>query len=234
MPAPFRSQRRRASAALLGALFACFPAWAGELRDELANLARQNGFVIEGLDKVEPGPAPSAEGSPAERVKALLVDYNYLLVGGSNTIEKVRISRRKPSDGVVRSADRAYVKTQRQGSHHQVQVAVAGPNGVGKTLSLLIDTGASTLVLPESMMSELGFAPEALRAGSSHTANGTVPVRVGTLSSVRVGAVSAQDVEVSFIADQQLGGAMLLGMSFLSRFRMTIDDAGGELILYAR
>lgn len=232
MPAPFRFQG--SLSVLLCAMLACSPAWAGELRDELADLAQRNGFVIEGLDKVEPGPAAPAEGSPVERIKALLVDYNYLLVGSSSKIERVRISRRKPSDGVVRSADRAYVKTQRQGSHHQVQVAVAGPNGVAKTLSLLIDTGASTLVLPESMIGELGFAPETLRAGTSHTANGTVPVRVGTLGSVRVGAVSAQDVEVSFIADPQLGGAMLLGMSFLSRFRMTIDDAGGELILYAR
>ena len=233
MPACFRFLRCRAFVLLCG-LLACCPAWAGELRDELADLAHKNGFVIEGLDRVEPGPAAPAEGSPTERIKALLADYNYLLVGGPGKIETVRISRRKPSDGVVRSADRAYVKTQRQGSHHQVQAALAGPNGVAKTLSLLIDTGASTLVLPESMIGELGFAPEALRAGTSHTANVTVPVRVGTLNSVRVGAVSAQDIEVSFIADRQLGGAMLLGMSFLSRFRMTIDDAGGELILYAR
>jgi len=225
---------------LLAALLAACCGWAapaasspGDLRDELEALARQGGFIVEGLDLLDSELAGNAEGTPTERIKTLLQDYNYLIVGRPGAIEKVRITSHKPTE-YARSADRAYVKTERKGSHHQVQVAVAGPNAVAKTLTLLIDTGASTLVLPASMIPELGFSEESLKQGTSQTASGTVPIKLGMLSSVRVGAVSAKDVQVSFIADQKLNGAMLLGMSFLQRFRMTIDDANNELILTAK
>jgi aspartyl protease family protein len=206
----------------------------GDLRAELRALAAQTGFVIEGLERIGAEPSASAEGSPAERLKSLLRDYNYLLVQSRpGAIEKVLITSRKASDGKG-SADSAHVGTIRLGTHHQVEAAIAGPNAVAKTLPLIVDTGASTIVLPASMIPELGFAPEDLRNGMSQTASGTVPVKIGMLRSVRVGAVSAKDVQVSFIADQKLHGARLLGMSFLQRFRMTIDDARNELILLAK
>lgn len=207
----------------------------GDLRDALETLARQGHFAIEGLDRLEPGAvAARAEGTPTQRIKTLLEDYNYLLIGTPNAIEQVRITSRKPTDGPKASADRAYIKTQRSGSHHQVPAAIVGPNGVAKNLTLLVDTGATTLVLPASLIAELGFAPDSLQAGTSQTASGNVPVRIGVLDSVRVGAVSAQNVQVSFIADDKLKGTLLLGMSFLQRFRMTIDDANNELILMAK
>jgi len=97
----------------------------------------------------------------------------------------------------------------------------------------MIDTGATTLVLPTSMMPELGFTPEDLHEGTSQTASGNVAVKLGLLRNVRVGAVSADNVEVSFIEDSQLKGNRLLGMSFLQRFKMMIDDAANELVLMA-
>jgi len=39
------------------------------------------------------------------------------------------------------------------------------------------------------------------------------------------------DVKVTFISDDRLGNTMLLGMSFLERFNVTIDDAHNALIL---
>jgi aspartyl protease family protein len=186
------------------------------------------------LARLGPEPAGLAEGTPVERLKALLQDYNYLVVQSRpGLIERVLITSRKAADG-AKSADRAYVETTRLGTHHQVQATLAGPNAVARTVPLLVDTGASAIVLPESMIEELGFAPEALQDGVSQTASGTVPVKIGVLRSVRVGAVSAGDVQVAFIADRRLNGAMLLGMSFLNRFRMTIDDASNELILLAK
>ncbi|MGZ8217672.1 retropepsin-like aspartic protease family protein [Methylomagnum sp.] len=206
----------------------------GDLRDELAALAAGNGFAIEGLGRIGSEPASRAQGAPPERLKALLRDYNYLLIQARpGVIEKVLITSRKVGGG-KKSADSAYVGTVRLGAHHQVEAAVAGPNAVAKHLALLVDTGASTLVLPSSMIHELGFAPEDLRDGLSQTASGTEPVKIGTLGSVRIGAVSADNVAVSFIADKKLQGTMLLGMSFLQRFRMTIDDAKNELILLAK
>jgi aspartyl protease family protein len=49
-----------------------------------------------------------------------------------------------------------------------------------------------------------------------------------------VGNVSANDIKVILIPDDRLGNTMLLGMSFLERFKVTIDDARNELILLAK
>lgn len=207
---------------------------AGELRAELETLAAQAGFPIEGLDRVDPEPAGIAHGALAERLKVLLQDYNYLIIETApGTIKKVLITSRKRSES-RKSASGGAIETTRLGTHHQVEAMVVGPNGVSKTLPLLIDTGASMIVLPNSMAAELGFLPEQLQGGVSRTASGTVPVKIGVLSSVWVGPVSAADVQVSFIDDRRLNGALLLGMSFLNRFRMTIDDAKNELILFAK
>lgn len=211
-------------------------AFAGQdnLRGELEALAAQSGFVIEGLDWVGSEPARNVAGPPAERLRVLLREYNYLVVHGpSGALQKVRISSRR-TEAARGAADGAYVGTVRVGSHHQVEALLVGPNGSGETVPLIVDTGASTLVLPESMIPELGFTPADLREAESQAAGGKVPVKLGVLRSVRVGTVSAADVPVSFIADRRLGGTKLLGMSFLQRFRITIDDERNELILLAR
>jgi aspartyl protease family protein len=230
-----RCLSRTIRAGLLGTVVAV-AAWAeaADLRGRLESLAAQHGFVVEGLDWIGQEAAGNPAGSVPEQLKALLRDYNYLLVQGAHgSIETLRITSRKSSGGQG-SAGSAYVETIRLGTHHQVEAAIAGPNAVAKTVRLIVDTGATTLVLPESMIPELGFAPEDLQAGVSQTASGQVPVKIGLLRSVRVGAVSADAVMVSFIADARLHGAMLLGMSFLQRFRMTIDDERNELILLAK
>ena len=115
-----------------------------------------------------------------------------------------------------------------------MEATIVGPNGAAETVPLLIDTGASTLVLPESMIPDLGFSPENLQPGKSQAAGGPVPVKMGVLQTVRVGAVSVEGVEVSFVDDRKLRGTKLLGMSFLQHFRMTMDDARNELILLAK
>lgn len=205
-----------------------------DLRSQVEALAARSGFIVEGLERIGSDPAREVEGTPAERLKALLREYNYLVVlGRAGTLEKVRISSRK-ADEAKGAADAATVPTTRVGSHHQVEAMIVGPNGVAETVPLIVDTGASTLVLPDSMIPELGFAPETLRPGKSQTAVGQVQVKMGMLRSVRLGAVTAEEVEVSFIADRKLGGTKLLGMSFLQRFRMTMDDTRNELILLAK
>jgi aspartyl protease family protein len=204
------------------------------LRAELEELAIQAGFGIEGLERIGPEPAEASTGTPEERLKGLLRDYNYLLIQGRpGSVEKVLITSRKSSTRPG-SADSAHIGTLRLGAHHQVEAALAGPNGVAKILPLLIDTGASTLVLSAALIPELGFAPEELVDSVAQTAAGTVPVKIGLLRSVRVGPVTAHDVQASFIADGPSQGAQLLGMSFLQRFRITLDDARNELILWAK
>jgi aspartyl protease family protein len=120
------------------------------------------------------------------------------------------------------------------GNRHYVDAAIAGPNGTVRAVRLLIDTGATSLVLPASMISELGFAPADLRASIGWGVGGPVPALIGMLRVVRIGAASADNILVNFVPDESLRGTKLLGMSFLRHFRMTIDDQRNELVLLAK
>jgi aspartyl protease family protein len=88
-------------------------------------------------------------------------------------------------------------------------------------------------VLPASLSSALGFRRADLQDGWTQTASGRVPIKRGFLPSVKIGEATAQNVEVSFIADELLGTQKILGMSFLRNFRMSLDDKNNELILLA-
>ena len=61
-------------------------------------------------------------------------------------------------------------------------------------------------------------------------AGGIAKGRMGVLERVRVGNAEA----VSSLPDERLGGKRLLGMSFLSRFVVVIDDATGVVRLEPR
>lgn len=211
------------------------PAWAESetLRGQLESLAADNGFVVEGLDRLGSESARATAGDLSTRLRMLLEDYNYVLMSERpGAIERLVITSAK-TPAQARPLN-ATVKTTRLGPHHQVDTVLVGPNGVALPVALIVDTGASTLALPESMASELGFTPETLHQGVSHTANDSVSIKVGTLASVLVGPASATAVPVAFFPDDRLRGAKLLGMSFLSRFRMTLDEAQNELILLAK
>lgn len=208
------------------------PVFSESLRDQLETLARENRIVIEGLDRLGPEPSVSIEGDLQQRIKALLADYNFLAVGEGKKIEKLSILSAKQRN--PRPQNSGTVITQRLGSHHQVHVTLSGPNNVELGTRLLVDTGASTLVLPESMIGRLGFSAGSLQTSMSQTAGGSIPIKTGVLKSVKVGNVIADNVMVGFIADQKLNGASLLGMSFLSRFRFSLDDDNNELILLSK
>lgn len=207
---------------------------AAGLQEQLRALADRNGFTIEGLGRVGDEPAGHAAGALADQVRHLLQDYNYVMTRtAAGGIDTLRIISRRGENG-PKSATGAYVQTRRMGAHHQVEATLTGPDRLTKALPLLVDTGATTIVLPASMIPELGFTEADLRPGTSQTASGMVAIKTGMLRAVRVGGVSASDVEVSFIDDAKLMGNPLLGMSFLQRFKMTMDDANNELILMAR
>jgi len=84
------------------------------------------------------------------------------------------------------------------------------------------------------MIEPLGFTKEELDDDEAETANGIVAVKTGTLRSVRVGQATTGDVSVGFIADERIGNQYLLGMSFLDRFRLTIDEKTNRVVLLPR
>ena len=205
------------------------------LQEALQALAHQAGFRVEGSERLEPILVQPPSGDLLKQVRHWLEGYNYTMtLRKPGVIESVRILGARGAPYSRQTSATTQVSTHRQGSHHVVEARLTGPSGSVKTLTLLIDTGASLLVLPASLERELGFTPETLQPGTSQTASGTEPVQIGHLTRVSLGHAEVADVEVAFLADDKLKGQQLLGMSFLRHFKVTLDDAASELILMAQ
>ena len=231
VPCAIESPRLLALAlGLIGAL----SLWANApttLRTQLHGLAIRHGFTIENLSRVEDQPVRGLQGSVRHQLKQLLAGYNHVVLDSPDgRIEEVTIlSRKEPVPTIMRQLTIAIT---RQGAHRVVPAILIGPNTRPYPATLVVDTGVSTVVLPASMSTVLGFTPNDLRDGWSRTANGPMAVQLGVLGAIEIGGVTASDVEVAFVPDHRLGEVKLLGMSFLERFRFTIDDANSELILW--
>jgi aspartyl protease family protein len=206
----------------------------GDLRGQIDALATRAGFAVTGLERIgEASAKPTPDGPLSRQIEELLKGYNYIIVHEANGgIHALRILNPRSAAGPA--PQRGVVKTDRRGSQHIVEAELIGPKGAQRTVRLIVDTGASIVVLPSSMIEPLGFSAEELEDDEAETANGTVEVKVGTLRSVRVGKAKAGDVSVGFIADEQIGDQPLLGMSFLERFRLTIDDKTDRIVLLPR
>jgi aspartyl protease family protein len=100
----------------------------------------------------------------------------------------------------------------------------------GTRLRMMVDTGASLVVLSRDDARLIGInpAPAEFRVKVS-TANGPVLVAPITLKEITVGPLSVRDVPAAVFPDNklQLG---LLGMSFLSKLSH-FEVAGGRLVL---
>ena len=219
-----------AIAALLSVWCGAFPvAAADSLTDRLRTLADSHGFRLVGIDKIGLEAAVLASGDLASELRQLLAGYNHVLEGVPPTLQRVIIL------GAKQPAPRQLVTntTRRQGQHI-VQAALLGEGGQGLSVDLIVDTGASSIVLPESMIVPLGFDAQDLAQRSGQTVNGVVIGKTASLASVTVGGAVAHDVAVLFVADDRLGGVSLLGMSFLDRFSFTINKADNKLVLTPR
>jgi len=103
----------------------------------------------------------------------------------------------------------------------------------GVPVRMMVDTGASMVLLPHELAEDLGIDPAALRFSMPvATANGrsaVAPVRLGTL---RVGSITIGDVDAAIAQPGRLQSP-LLGMSFLERLTET-TFRGDRLILRHR
>jgi aspartyl protease family protein len=244
---------RRAIARLL-ALSAAGSALAGpqvDVSHELERLMTQYGFAmdrkqLESTRDVQ-GRAEGADLLP--RLNALLEGFDYVIVQGPKGVERVLIVGTKAASsgapgganggppapdqarGEPAAAGEIVLESQRKGTSHALTVALEGDNGQRIQRVLLLDTGADFVVLPSSLIAQLGIQPGALRTQRVQTANGAVDARLGTLAALWLGGQRVAGVEVAFIDDSRLGGSALLGMSVLGRFRVTIDDDQNRVVL---
>ncbi len=125
--------------------------------------------------------------------------------------------------GVVSTGDGLIVQRNRDG-HFWLRARF---NGV--PLLLMVDTGASNVVLSPEDAKKIGLRTDRLNfSGRADTANGSVSFARATITSVGVGDQTFFDVPVTVNGAEMQGS--LLGMALLDRFA-SVEFRGDTLIL---
>ena len=218
--------------ALVSILLEIHPVAAESLRSQLESIADQRGIVLSGQENTADDKAIWLRGNRAPPISDLLVDFNYIVSKSpEGRITRITILGRKRL--TPPPPKRIELTTRRQGSHHLIDAVLLGTNNQQIETELLIDTGSTFVVLPRSLLNELGFASDQLDTRDMQTANGKVSALVGALRALRIASIQIEDVAVAFVDDDDLGGRALLGMSVLGRFRVTLNDTENRLILSA-
>jgi aspartyl protease family protein len=99
----------------------------------------------------------------------------------------------------------------------------------GMPVRMLVDTGASDIVISASTAARLGLAPASGPARIIQTANGRSTASPAVLSNVSFGGLYMNDVEALILAPEA-GEVNLLGASFLRRL-VSVEQRDGMLIL---
>ena len=102
-----------------------------------------------------------------------------------------------------------------------------------RTAKFVVDTGASYTLISHALARELAIdvGPNS-KTMPFQTANGVINAPITHLESIAVGGIEIRDMATAVhdaIPDPQLAG--LLGLNFLSHFRMDIDTQKGVLHL---
>jgi aspartyl protease family protein len=154
-----------------------------------------------GLSK-EIGRAFTSPSEGGAAVKASPLPQSYAVSSGSRTVKLDADSR----------------------GHFRVDARVDG-----RSIDLIVDTGASLVVINESSAARLGIFPRASDyVGRSQTANGVSKFAPVRLSRVEINGITVRDVDAAVKPDELLK-TNLLGMSFLSRVKWSYDR--GRLVL---
>lgn len=126
-------------------------------------------------------------------------------------------------------ANKASIQFQRRGDLMVVNALLNGKVAV----SFVVDTGASYTTISHATADrlniDLGPSPSTL---SFHTANGVINAPLASVGSMQVGGLEVKNVTVAvhdIFPDASIAG--LLGLNFLSQFRLDIDSRAGLLNL---
>ena len=237
------------------ALCLCLGVAAAEQVDvarELERLMAQYGFQVKpkDLEQTRDKKGRVEDTALLPRLRSLLEGFDHIIVqspGGG--VERVLIlgvkthytppppaARKTPPQEAADATpanptSEIVLDTRRVGASHTVSLTLEGESGRRVQRSLLVDTGADYVVLPNSLIPQLGLSPNQLRSQQVQTANGNVDASLGTLPAVWLKEQRVTGVAVAFIDDRRLGGNALLGMSLLSRFKLTIEDEQNRLRL---
>lgn len=161
-----------------------------------------------------------APGESARGVKLLRLDDGGAVVevgGRAQTLAAGGAAVRVGAGAPAGNGAREVVIAAGPGGHFTVGGAING-----RAVRFLVDTGATMVALGKDEADRLGLDYQRGERGLTQTANGTVPVWVITLSSLRVGEVELANVKAAVVPAAMPG--ILLGNSALGRFSMQRDS----------
>ncbi len=146
-----------------------------------------------------------------------------------------------PETDYYRSNDSSYYEdetnsetvifTEMKNGHHFIEVAFTGPLDTRVETQLMLDTGATIIALPASMMDELDISEEDTVPQHMRTANGAAQALIAVLPLLEIGDQKIRDVDVAFLADNRFSVNKLLGMGALKDYKMTIDNQNETVTL---
>ncbi|MXN66433.1 TIGR02281 family clan AA aspartic protease [Stappia sp. GBMRC 2046] len=129
-------------------------------------------------------------------------------------------SPRKPAGGI-----RTLVLDASSNGHYFTTVWING-----RAVDAVIDTGATTIAIPEKIAAASGVIPRASDyTARTRTANGIVRAAPVDLREVRLGSIRLRNVRAMVLPDGALG-ITLIGMTALSKLS-TIDIRDGRMRL---
>ncbi|MGH7825963.1 MAG: TIGR02281 family clan AA aspartic protease [Candidatus Binatia bacterium] len=140
-----------------------------------------------------------------------------------------RESPRDPEPAKPPAPSKASIPIQKNGA-----IVIVDAKLNGKTSAkLIVDTGASYTMISTAMAKELGIDLDgSRRTVPFHTANGIIQAPLADLESITVGGMEVKNLTAAIhdaLPNTKVAG--LLGLNFLSNFRMDIDTEKGVLHL---
>jgi len=98
----------------------------------------------------------------------------------------------------------------------------------GRSISVLVDTGANIVAMNKSQARALGLDPTSGEPSHVETASGMIEARIVMLDSVDVGGIRVENVRAT-VLDGAYPTTILLGMTYLRHVNM--NESGGILSL---
>jgi aspartyl protease family protein len=127
----------------------------------------------------------------------------------------------RPNAHIAQSDGEALTLKRNRSGHFQAPGFING-----EPVTFLLDTGATYVAVPQSMVDRLGL--ELGRSAWFNTANGRVEGNLTQLDVVRLGGIRIENVQGS-IGPGMARDTVLLGMSFLNH--LAIEMSQGEMVL---
>ncbi|MDP4302636.1 retropepsin-like aspartic protease family protein [Leptothrix discophora] len=233
-PAGFLSTPARRPALIGAALVALLSSWPASAQ----NVSYAGRMGDRALLVIDGAPRTLGLGQEAQGVKLLMLDGENATVMIRDQRLSLRMGAQPASIGAAPAAAGPTASGATARDSGQRIVLGAGSDGHfqvngsigGKPVRFLVDTGASAVSMSQQEADRLGLNWRAGKRVSMQTANGIAPAWRLSVDRVRIGEVELHQVDT--VVGPQDMPVVLLGNSFLSRFRMQRD--GEQMVLERR